>query len=497
MPSPVRFFRPTTLLGLALASALAAGACTSQDAGTAADTDAPTVVLDFQPVAALSPFSDDAASLTRLAIAETLVSTDRDGIPQPRLATSWEQDDNSVTFTLREGVHFHDGTDLDAQAVVTALDHAINAPARPKGLGEADLKVEATAAGEVKVTSSEDDPILVQRFSDPGTVILSSDAYSTGEPNPIHHGTGAYRLDSLDGKHAELSAFDRYWGTTAQVDHLHAQFISDPTARANSMRAGESTVIRGVAIANIGEVEASGAKLTHVSLPRTTSLHFNTKRGVFARPEVRKAAAAAIDPAVVVDHVYEGYAGNPKGSLFGRDFDWAKDTPQPTFHKGGTTAGRIILATYNDRAELPEAAQVVAEQLRTAGFDVEIKVGDYASMESSLLEGEYDLVIGSRNFMLGAADPASTLRSDFTCEGGNNLSQFCNEAFDAEVAKILSIQDTKERNKRTALAGVELVREAVVLPLVTDQAHNATKGYQGIDNDPRELAFITPEFRAE
>ena len=72
----------------------------------------------FKPVASLSPFSDDALLNTRLGIAETLVTLDSEGKPAPGLAESWETPDaKTMVFKLREGVKFHDGTELTAKAV--------------------------------------------------------------------------------------------------------------------------------------------------------------------------------------------------------------------------------------------------------------------------------------------------------------------------------------------------------------------------------------------
>ena len=131
----------------------------------------------FKPVASLSPFSDDALLNTRLGIAETLVTLDSEGKPAPGLAESWEiPDAKTVVFKLREGVKFHDGTELTAKAVANSITKALEAASRPKGLGKANLTVTEKSDLEVEVTSDKDDPILPQRFADSGTVILAETA---------------------------------------------------------------------------------------------------------------------------------------------------------------------------------------------------------------------------------------------------------------------------------------------------------------------------------
>lgn len=83
------------------------------------------------PRSGLSPLSDDAFKLSRWSTAETLVKLDAEGDAQPALSTEWKQSGRTWTFDIRDGVTFHDGTELDAEAVVRSLTTAATASPSP------------------------------------------------------------------------------------------------------------------------------------------------------------------------------------------------------------------------------------------------------------------------------------------------------------------------------------------------------------------------------
>ena len=80
------------------------------------------------PLAAWAPETDDGILLSRAGCLETLLKYEADGTLSENLATAWEQvKPKTWEFTLREGVEFQDGTPMDADAVVGALQHVLDA----------------------------------------------------------------------------------------------------------------------------------------------------------------------------------------------------------------------------------------------------------------------------------------------------------------------------------------------------------------------------------
>ncbi|WP_420122663.1 ABC transporter substrate-binding protein [Nakamurella sp.] len=472
----------------------------SGGAGSAGEPGARVRVAHLLPPrSGLSQFSDDAFKLARWSTAETLVVLDANGDAQPALATAWEQvNDTTWTFTLREGVKFHDGKDFDAAAAVTALTAATKASPKPRILDGVDLTVASDAPNTLTVTTGKADPLIPQRLSSPQLSILSPDAYGA-TVDPIMHGTGPFELVAVDGTtSATLNRFDGYWGDKAAAPGIDVSFVPDGTARAAALRTGTADVVEAIPVAQAAVVDPS---LIHeVPMPRTNTLYLNNRTGVFADPAVRAAAREAIDPQVIVDQVYEGRADVAKG-LLGPALPWSADRPQRTQTAAATDiAARkptITVGTFTDRAELPEVAVQLEQQLEAAGFEVEQVVREYSYIEQDALAGTFDAFILSRGTVLDSGDPVAYLYSDFSCQGSFNISQFCNPDVDAALATAAAIPAGPER-RAAILQAEKLILEAdAAVPMLHERVIQGEQtDVTGAARDPRERTLITTDTRA-
>ncbi|MCO7221903.1 ABC transporter substrate-binding protein [Klenkia sp. PcliD-1-E] len=457
-------------------------------------TDRLRVALNFPPVAALSPYTDDALLLTRMGAAETLVTFDDSGAAQPQLAESWEFiDDRTALLELRADVVFHDGSPMDAQAVAGSLNAAAAADPGVRVLGDVGLVATAVDADTVQLQAAQADPLLVQRMGAPSLVILAPDAYADpSAPDPVGHGTGPYEITAVEGtQSATLAAAADYWGGSPAADGVDVRFVDDADARTSSLRAGELDVAQAVPIGALPTLTDEQRVVT-TSLPRLTSLQLNTAGGVFADPALRAAAVAAVDAEPVVEGVFEGQADAAPGLLTDDTLGAAART-EPTLPTAGDPAGASIrLATYDDRPELPEAAAAIAEQLRAAGFTVEVVVQTYATIEPDLLAGAFDAFLGSRLTLLDTGDPVGYLSTDYTCDGGYNLARLCDPAVDAAVASAAALTDPRERRQAAADIEAQVLSTAAVVPVLHEQSRTGVgAGVQGVGDDPFERQVVT------
>jgi peptide/nickel transport system substrate-binding protein len=474
--------------------------------GASSGDGAVSVALQFPPRAGYAFDADDGALLTKLGVAEPLVALDRQGGPVPGLATAWTQDGTSWRFTLREGVRFHDGAPLDANAVVTALTYVLGRPAPPRAITDLGLRVTAEGPMTVRATTTTPDPVLPLRLSSGTTSILSPAAYATGQqPSPVDTATGPLRMTEIRGTEgATLERYDGYWGEKAAAARVDVRYVTDPQTRELALRSGDVGFAEGLPETSRAGLRAD-PEVTFTEFPsaRTILLQLNQSAPPFADVRVRRAVTAALDRTVLADQVLGGSA-LPASDLFGPAVPYGSTQAPPAADVAGAQALlaqagfgpanplRVRLWTFPNRPELPVLAQAIASQLQAAGIATEITVGQYDAQEPEVLAGRYDMFLNSRSYLSDFPDAGGTLSSDYTCGGSYAIDRYCSPAFDALVAQLGTVSDPAARAQLSRQAAGMLVADAVGVPIVHPRNTAAEKGVTGFVPDPLDLRPVLP-----
>lgn len=221
----------------------------------------------------------------------------------PELATGWEEDDTGVTFTLREGVTFHDGTPFNAEVVIANFDrvkeegHNVN-----KGFLKNVESAEAIDDMTVRYNYSAFDGTVLLTLSRFAGKMISPDSFATiAENNPV--GTGAYIYNKeKSAQDNTFKVFDfnpNYWNTNDQpVASIEFSHITDGSVRFNGLIAGEFHTAGIPAIPQIAQLEADGYVVT--AAPAVAwSAHILDRTGTIvpelADERVRRAMSYALD----------------------------------------------------------------------------------------------------------------------------------------------------------------------------------------------------------
>ncbi|MGH8932816.1 MAG: ABC transporter substrate-binding protein, partial [Egibacteraceae bacterium] len=375
-------------------------------------------------------------------IFEPLVSYGEGGVIEPGLASSWEVSDDglTVTFHLRDGVTFHDGTPFDAEAVRWNLDRWVGRTAFLRA-SQVISEVNVVDPLTIDLVLSEPYPPLLQELTVVRPVRFLSPA-SVGPDGGFTQalGTGPWTLESSSETGATLVRYDGYWGDQSSIERAELEVIPDSQTRLSALRAGEVDLIGGTSLAPITPVEARQLQTGDIQLlvgePDTTVMLAFNPDGPLADPAVRVAVAQALDREALTRALF-GEFGQPADTLFPPSIPYSGEPIDPSFDpnaaraalddagwvldggsrvKGGEPLELDLLApsspTSHGALGSTAANTAVASELEAVGIGVTINTVDEAAYFDEVNAKNWDLRLVE---MLGAPyNPASNTVAYFT-----------------------------------------------------------------------------------
>jgi peptide/nickel transport system substrate-binding protein len=317
-----------------------------------------------------------------------LVRPGESGEPEPNLATEWSANEAATewTFKLREGVKFHDGSDLEAADVVYSLEH-IRDPEFDSPAASVIAMVETIAAVDrltVKMTLSAPYADLPLQLMDYRIRMIPEGSADTIGTTGI--GTGPFILVTLDPEGTTvLKANPDYWEGPPGVETIEIIGIADAQARVQALLGGQIDVL------GYGDLSGqqlalfeSNPKFKVQSVPTGDWLGivFRTDTEPFMDARVRKALRIATDRQALVDLVLGPGGGivtcdHPvwTGDQYRAPFDCPQqiDEAKRLLAEAGYPDGIEIDVTTSDlRATWIDIVQVYQQQVAQAGIKVNL-----------------------------------------------------------------------------------------------------------------------------
>lgn len=382
---------------------------------------------------------------------EGLVKPDTDGNLIPAVAESYTISDDSdeFTFTLREGVLFHNGETVTVEDVIYSINRAVE-------LGDAGLAV-------ISSVEAADDKTVVIKTSEPSSELL---AYLTltaaiipdgSDPTKDVIGTGPFKFVSRSAQESVVvERFDDYWGDKAFLKQVSFKILENSETLVLSLKSGAIDFAAHLTAAQANEL---GDEFTILegTMNLVQALYLNNAVKPFDDVRVRQALCYAVDKQEIMDFVSEG-RGTKLGSsiypAFGRyfmpelsdyytrDVEKAKSLLAEAGYPDGFSMTIKVPGNYTPHVD---AAQVLVEQFAAIGVTATINTIEWDSWLSDVYIGRdfETTVIGFD----AAALTASAMLARWASDASNNMISFSDKEYDEVLAKAVICSDEAQQTE--------------------------------------------------
>ncbi len=371
----------------------------------------------------------------------------------PQLATGYtiSPDGKEVTIKLRAGVLFHDGEKFDAAAAKFSLERHLTMKGSYRRSEIASIdRIEAVDPLTIKLVLKAPSAPLIAAFTDrAGMMVSPKAAAELGDKfgtKPVCAGPYKF-VERVAQRHIVVEKFKDYWNNNnVHIDKIVYQPIESSTVRLANLRAGVLDIIeRSLATDGPTIKKDPNLRLASVVELGYQSLTINVANGPRAKtpfgenPKVRRAFELAIDRKAIVDVVFSGQflPGNqwisPRHAMYQESIPVPKRdvaAAKKLLAEAGVKTPYTIEVMVPNNPEVKQVAEVIQAMTKEAGFDIKIRVTEFATALKLAEQGDYEAFLIAWS---GRTDPDGNVYIFDTCKGPINISKFC----DAEVDKLL------------------------------------------------------------
>ena len=404
-------------------------------------------------------------------------------VPQLALSHTTSTDGKTVTIKLRPNVKFHDGTPMNAEAVKFSLDRHLTMQGsfRRAEIAQID-KVEVVDPLTVRLQlKSPFAPLMAQLTDRAGMIVSQKAATAAGDKfgnAPVCAGPYKF-VERVAQDRIVVERFADYWDKArVHVDRIVYRPIQDSTVRLANLKSGQLDLLERLLATDIAEVRkdsklklASGFELGYqgITMNLANGEKANSPLGKDAR--VRRALELSLDREAIDQVVFNGLQNvnnqwvspanpyyQPKFPTPKRDVARAKALLKEAGVNGPLTLDFMVPNNPETRA----VAEVMQSMAAEAGFDLKIRVTEFATSLNEAEKGNFQLYMLAWS---GRTDPDGNIYSFASCKGPLNYGKFCDPAIDALLDKARTATSTAERKALYEQVNSKWLTEGSVLYL--------------------------------
>ena len=444
----------------------------SDDANTSrADNNEIAVGISQDLGDSLDPYQMTAAGTREILfnVYEGLYKPTSSGDFEPALAESYavSEDGRVYTFTIRQGVLFHNETPMDVNDVVYSFNTCA-ATSVDSSLGAAlsnVASVEAANENTVVVTLKEPDSDFLAYVA---SVYIVPDDYSDQATAPV--GTGPFKYVSRSvQENRVLEKFDGYWGEGAKVDRVTFMIYENSSALMTALNGGAVDLAMHLTVSQTQNLDER-YNVLEGTMNLVQALYLNNAVEPFDDVRVRQALCYAIDRDAILELTADGHGtklGSSMYPAFTKYFDdsltdyytydpeKAKELLTEAGYPNGFTMTITVPSNYTPHVD---TAQVLVEQLGAVGITVEIEEVEWNTwLQRTYTERDFQsTVVG-----FDAANlTANALLQRWTSDSEKNMINFSNAEYDSVMAQANATTDDAARTALFKQAERILTEEA-------------------------------------
>ena len=388
-------------------------------------------------------------------IFEGLVKPNSDGEMIPAVAEKYtlSEDGTTYTFTLREGVKFHNGQTVTAEDVVYSINRCAAVPEgqeKPLVAAFSAVKsVEALDEKTVAVTIAQRDLEFISYMT---AAIIPAD-YENQDTAPV--GTGPFRFVSRTPQQDfVMEQFEDYWGAPAWLDKVTYKICENADALVMNLNGGSIDLCAHLTSAQASQLNQN-FQVLEGTMNLVQAIYLNNQAKPFDNQLVRQALCYAIDRQGIMDMVADGHGTAVGSSIYPAftkyflpelvdKYPHSVEKAKELLAQAGYPDGfDMTISVPNNYQPHMDTAEVVAEQLREAGINVTIQPVEWSTWLDTIYNGRQfqATVVG-----VDAANmTARAMLERFTSDYGKNFINYNNPAYDALFQKAINAQDEAEQ----------------------------------------------------
>lgn len=539
------------ILGLVFLSACTDDSAISSETEASEGEEGGDLVVSYPSDAgSLDPagVNDMASDQRRQVIYEGLISLDYNLEPEGLLAEDFKQvDDTTWHFTLKEGVKFHDGSSLTADAVKASIDR-IKDPAMASSRAYIfDMIDEVNVIDDYTVEIKTGDTFapLLSYLSHDGAGIISKQVIDEDYQNALNEaeidmsleefyalreeggekytdiakkvseytgtvveekptGTGYMKFQSRSpGEKVVVERFDEYWDGPVNLDTVTFKIVTEDASRIAELESGQSQLIQGFDVGQVERLESNpNINVLPVYNISTEFVGMNTQKGPLKDKRVRQAIGHLIDKDSIMEGIYLNMGRTMKGAIQEEvlgydenleDLEYNPSKAKTLLKEAGYEDGFDLKLLTNDVPDRVDIAVYLQEELKTVDINIEIEQLEWGTYLEAVSSGEQDLFILGWPNTVGDPDQGlwPILHSSMLGNGGNRFF-FENEAVDQLLEEGRRELDSNKRAEIYQEINEILVEEQPAVFVKQAEYPNAmTANVHGLEIDQ----FGHPDFR--